>query len=292
MNKEHAKRWMEYYERGQNPTRVKLRAVVYSDQAISTPVHFKLNNFEMTLFPLPEGKPISSNEGGLMPAFGCETIVQYEHHRGGNNFDLYECLDRVLPVIGFKYRLSIHFNQWEEYDGEWLEVIGGGGRFSMLSTHKEIPKLNIQALVQAYEKVSLKSDKRSKKATMIRKRLKEALELEDVSPRFSFMSYYNIIEIISDDLAASKDVPTKDCVAVDMARHSLSTKGSQRTKIYFLLLAFENDFNLDEQMELADIRNDLAHGQFELDREYVDACKKLAVWVSEKYVLHIASEAE
>ncbi len=225
-----------------------------------------------------------------MPAFVCETIAAEKYHRGGNNFDLYECLDRVLPVLGFKYRLSINFSQWEEYDGEWLEVFGGGGRAHMLVTHGEIPKSNIQALVQAYEKISLKNDKRSKKAAMIRKRLKEALDLEDVSPRFSFMSYYSIIEIISDDLAASEDVPSKNSVAMDMARHALSTKGSQRTKIYFLLLAFENDFNLDQQMALSEIRNNLAHGQFELERGYVEACKKVAVWASEKYVLHLATE--
>lgn len=224
-----------------------------------------------------------------MPAFVCETIAEEEHHRGGNNFDLYECLDRVLPVAGFKYRLSIHFNQWEEYDGEWLEAIGGGGRFNKLVTHAEIPKSNIQALVQAYENVSLKADKRSKKAAVIRARLKEALDLEDVSPRFSFMSYYSIIEIISDDLASSMDVPSKNPVAVDMARHALSTRGSQRTKIYFLLLAFENDFNLDQQMTLSDIRNNLAHGQLELEHGYVDVCKRLAVWASEKYVLHLAT---
>ncbi len=182
-----------------------------------------------------------------MPAFVCETIADLVHHRGGNNFDLYECLDRVLPVAGFKYHLSIHFNQWEEYDNDWIEAVSGGGRISMMCSYEEIPKPNIQALVQAYEKLSLKSDKRSRKAAMLRTRLKEALELEEVSPRFSFMSYYSIIEIISDDLATHKDVPSSNRVAVDMARHSLSTKGSQRTKIYFLLLAFENDFDLDQK---------------------------------------------
>ncbi|WP_422352839.1 hypothetical protein [Stenotrophomonas sp. AR026] len=291
MNREHAKRWLEYYERGQKPTRVKLKAVVYSDKTIKKPVHFKLNNFEMTLSPLPLGQqPRSPSEGGLMPAFVCETIADLVHHRDGNNFDLYECLDRVLPVAGFKYHLSIHFNQWEEYDNDWIETVSGGGRISMMCSYEEIPKPNIQALVQAYEKLSLKSDKRSRKAVMLRTRLKEALELEEASPRYSFMSYYSIIEIISDDLAAHKDVPSSNRVAVDMARHSLSTKGSQRTKIYFLLLAFENDFDLDQKMALPDKRNDLAHGQFELESHYVDACKELAVWASEKYVLHLACE--
>lgn len=289
MNKEDAKRWLAYQEKGQKATRFKLSTVVYSDQAIGKSMHFKLNDFEMTFSPLPSGQGNSRDEEGFMAAFLCETIADAESHRGGSNFDLYECLDRVLPVLGFRYRLSLSYEQWEEYDGEWIRSIGAAGRCMGLSIYPDCPKPDIHALVQAYEKLSLKTDKRSKKAAQIRKRLKEALDLEDVSLRFSFMSYYSIIEIISDDLAVNKDVPSGNPVAIDMARHGLSTKGNQRTKIYFLLLVFENDFNIDQQVELADMRNKLAHGDFELSRSYVDECKKLAVWVSEKYVLHLSS---
>ncbi|KGK57160.1 hypothetical protein NC00_14175 [Xanthomonas cannabis pv. phaseoli] len=161
---------------------------------------------------------------------------------------------------------------------------------SIMSRYNEMPNPKIQELIQAYEKLSLKSDKRSKKASTLRSRLKEALELEDVSPRFSFISYYNIIEVISDDLASEKDVPSGNKVAIDIAKYSLSTKGSQRTKIYFLLLAFDNNFELNQAMALSDTRNYLAHGQIELDVHYVELCKKLAIWASESYVLHLARD--
>lgn len=226
-----------------------------------------------------------------MAAFMCEVISEGEARRGGNNFDIHECLDRVLPLIGFNYRLPLDYMQWEEYEGEWIRAIGGGCKLSMQSRYQTLPNENIHAIVDAYEKVSKRSDKRSKKATTIRSRLKEAVNLEPISRRYSSLSYYSILEIISDDLASNKHCPSNNKMAIDIAEYSLSTKGSQRTKIYFLLSALKHAFDIDLCIKLSDIRNDIAHGEQTVKYEHLELCKKMAFWASEIFVLHIAGEA-
>ena len=287
LNKEDAEKWLDYRRRGIKPTRYKLKAIVFSDNGFKVATHFKLNGYEMSLKPLPAGHEKTSLIENLMPAFICEVIADYQSHRGGNNFDLHECLDRVMPLIGFKYRLSLNYSQWEEYEGAWIEAISGGGSASVQKIHGEIPKANIHSIVAAYEAASNRQDKRSKKAAMIRSRLKEALELEGISNRFSFLSYYNILEIVSDDIASSKSITSGSATAKDIANFSLSTKGSQRTKLYFLIHARENEFDINQVIKLADVRNDLAHGELSVEWAKLDLCKKIAFWASEQFILTI-----
>lgn len=284
MNKKDARKWLDYYQRGIQPTRYKLRAIVYSDNGLDTSAHFELNGFELSLEPLPVGHQKANSIEGLMPAFICEVISDQTSHKGGNNFDLHECLDRVMPLIGFKYRLSLDYSQWEEYEGAWIEATGGGGSMSMQSIHRDIPNANIQNIVAAYEAAAKRTDKRSKKATTIRSRLKEALELENISKRFCFLSYYNILEIVSDDLASNNSTSFSSPIARDIADFALSTKGSQRTKLYFLLHAIENEFDINQSIKLADVRNDLAHGELSVNSVQLNLCKTMAFWASEKFI--------
>lgn len=114
----------------------------------------------------------------------------------------------------------------------------------MLITYPDVPKKTIYSIIAAYEKLSVQTDKRSQKAVAIRGRLKEAIKLENISRRYSFLSYYSIVEIVSDDLVATKDCPSGDNIAKEIANFFLSTKGSQRTKIYYILRAIPNDFNI------------------------------------------------
>ncbi len=147
-------------------------------------------------------------------------------------------------LLGFDYRLPIGYQQWEEYEGKWLPVLGLAASASMLITYPDVPKKTIYSIIAAYEKLSVQTDKRSQKAVAIRGRLKEAIKLENISRRYSFLSYYSIVEIVSDDLVATKDCPSGDNIAKEIANFFLSTKGSQRTKIYYILRAIPNDFNI------------------------------------------------
>lgn len=288
MKSENAKKWLEYQQRGVNPTRHRLSAIVFSTQRIAVPVHFELKGQTLSLLPLAEDECQSGMIEGYGPAFRCEIISQPSAHRNGNNFDIQEALDRVLPMLGFDYRLPIEYKQWEEYEGQWLPILGLAMSCSFLASHPDIPKKTIYSIVAAYEKLSGQTDKRSKKAVAIRERLKEALRLENISRRYSFLSYYSIVEIVSDDLAAVKDCPSGDNIAQEIANFSLSTKGSQRTKLYFLLRAIPNDFNITSCVEIADTRNDIAHGNLTVSAEHFDLCKKLAFWASEAFVLRVA----
>lgn len=287
MDKDDAKKWLDYNDRGIKPTRFKLESLVFCNHSISTKAHFVLDGFELSLLPISEDLKRSGHIEGLMPAFTCRVISQASSHRGGNNFDIHECLDRVLPLVGFTYRLPINFHQWEEYEGNWIKAVGGGGQAYAQTGYTKLPKDNIVQIVDAYEKVSKKKDKRSVKASKIRTRIREALELESVSKRYSFLSYYSVLEIISDDLAANRDCPSDSSIANDIAEYSLSTRGSQRTKIYFLLNALDNEFNISDCIRLSDIRNDIAHGEQNVRSEEFELCKNLAFWASEEFILKI-----
>lgn len=290
MNREDATKWLECQNLGIQPTRIKLAAVVYANHSITEPTHFTLRGREVTLRPLPEGPPHPkiNHVEGLMPAFICEVVSEATFHRGGNNFDLQDCLEQILPLTGVRFRLSIHFNQWEEYSGIWIAAPAGGGEARIQSRTKNLPNSNIKKVVEAYEAIAERSDARAKKASTMRHRLKEALELEEVSPRFSFLSYYSIIEIISDDLAKHCHVDNSDTASMDIARFQLSTKGSQRTKIYFLLRAVKNQFDLDRCISLSDTRNDLAHGERSVTHDDLQLCKRIAFWASEYFVLQLS----
>ncbi|HEY9050927.1 MAG TPA: hypothetical protein VIQ03_05240 [Gammaproteobacteria bacterium] len=291
MNKEDAEKWLDYNKRGIAPTRYKLESLVFSDHSIQTKAHFSLNGFELTLLPIPENENPAGNIEGLMPAFYCQVISEASSHHGGNNFDIHECLDRVLPLVGFSYRLPMNYNQWEEYEGKWIKAIGAGGLAYIQTGLKKLPNDNIVQIVSAYEEVSKKLDKRSKKASKIRSRIKEALDLESISKRYSFLSYYSILEIISDDLATNCHCPSKNLIAEDMAKFSLSTKGSQRTKIYFLLNALDHDFDISTCIGISDVRNDIAHGKQEVSHEDFELCKKLTFWASERFILELKKNA-
>lgn len=285
-----AEKWLHYYHLGIKPTRYKLNSLVYSNNTILIPVNFKLNEYELFLEPLPEGKSVHGEVEGYWAAFMCEVIYKSEVHRGGN-YAIHECLDRVFPLIGFNYRLPLDYLVWEEYEGEWIQASSSGIRASMQHRYQKLPKENTHAIVNAYEKVSTRSDKRAEKANAIRSRLKEAGELETVSTRYSFLSYYSILEIISDDLASNKSCLSGNQIAIDIAEYKLSTKGSQRTKIYFLLNALVHDFDIELCIKLSDTRNAIAHGELAVKHEDLELCKKMAFWASEVFVLHIADTA-
>lgn len=286
-----AKRWLDFQAKGIHPTRIKLQSTVFSDKGVGVPIKFSLKGCELSLRPIPHNERPPENVEGYMPAFICEVVCEQSFFRGGGNFSIHDALDKVLPLLGFDYRLPLNFEQWEEYEGEWLACLGAAGSMSMLNIYGDIPNKNIHAIVEAYENLSSRTDKRSKKALSVRSRLKEAITLENISRRYSFLSYYSIIEIISDDLAATKDYSGGDQIAREISEYALSTKGSQRTKIYFLLHAMPNSFEVDACVHLSDIRNDIAHGEQEVAFEHFDLCKKLAYWASEGFALRVANGA-
>jgi len=287
MNKEEAKKWLEYHKQGIKPKRVKLSSLVYSDNSIAIPVSFKLHGYDLTLHPIDSTHRDVRWLEGFIPAFRCEVVSEEWAHRGGNNFDIPEALSRVLPLLGFNYRVAFEYEQWEEYDEGWIKVLSPAMSMYALSTYPDVPNKNIYDIVNAYELLSQRADKRSKKSVAIRNRLNEAIKLQEASRRYSFMSFYGILEIIADDLCAQKECPSGDEVAHEMAKFALANKGSQRAKLYFLLKAIMNDFDIDRCMELPDLRNDIAHGEQNVPPEPFELCKKLAFWASEQFALHL-----
>lgn len=289
MDKEDATTWLDYHEHKINPTRYKLQATVFSNNGISEPVSFKLNGHILTLTPLPKDSQSQEIIEGFMPAFTCEVISEYNAHRGGNNFDIHKCLDCILPLVGWKYRLSNNYTQWEEFHGKWIKSPSSSCRIFSLIRRNELSSPRIVKIVNAYEKASRNEDKRSEKAIKIRKRLKEAIELEAISHQYSFLSYYSILETISVDLAKNEDINSGNSMALEKEKFLQIEKNSQRKNISFLLIAIQNSFEINECLSLADIRNKIAHGSqsVSLSEQSFELCKELAFWASENFILQI-----
>ncbi|MYM85374.1 hypothetical protein GTP44_26000 [Duganella sp. FT50W] len=144
----------------------------------------------------------------------------------------------------------------------------------------DVPNPQIYAIVEAYEQLAKRSEKRAKKAVKMRIRLKEALALEAISSRYSFLSFYNIIEIVADDLIKEQECRNGTQFAQEIVRYALAGKSSQRLKIYFLLNAFPNDFVMETALELAELRNNLTHADGDFDHVAFQLCKKIALWSS------------
>ncbi len=285
MKSEKMKKWLEYQQKGVKPTLYKFSTIVFSTDTLAVPVHFALKEQTLSLLPLMDNEIPRGLIEGYGAAFRCEVT-----YKDDNKFNIQETLDLILPIIGFDYRLPIEYKKWEEYEGQWLEVTVVYASGSQLISHPDLPP-NTHSIVAAYEKLSGRTDKRSKKAVAIRSRLKEAIRLENISRRYSFLSYYSIIEIVSDDLAAARDCPSGDKIAQEIANFALSSKGSQRTKLYFLLRAIPNDLNITNCIEIADIRNDIAHGNLTVSKGHLDLCKKVAFLASESLVLRLIETA-
>lgn len=281
--------WLQYYEKGIRPSRNKYKYIVYSDNHVDKELTFELNDCRVILTPIDDRRIVNPSEiDQLMPSFICEVVTKQPDEI--KRVDLYAPLYRIFPLANFKYRHGFDYEHWGEYNGKWLKVPGGRGSVSAQYKRKGYSEHLLQKLVQAYELLDMREDKRAKKARKLRARLYEAIELELVSRRYSFLSFYNVLEIVSDDLAANNHIPTGNAVAQEMARYSLSSRGSQRTKIYFLLTALENDFSLESCMKLSDIRNDVAHGEQSVEFESHQLCKELAYWAMEHFVLQLVKE--
>ena len=217
-----------------------------------------------------------------MPAFICEVIT--EKQKGGT-LDIQTALDDILTWLEFDYTVSLSYEAWEEYDGEWVKSLGGAASFSVQERYSELPKQNLHSILELYEKAKKLNSKRAKKVITIRKNLQEGLRLKDISKMYSFLCFYKVIEMVSVDLESKKYCPTGNRIIQDLVEFNLM-QGSQKTKVYYLLKVIENNWSVDEMISLAQIRNDTAHGSNDVEVSYesLNLCQKLAFWAAESFL--------
>lgn len=291
VTKENARKWLEYRDRGIEPTRYKSRTVVYSNNSIEQELNFQFETYEVKLTPCSHQGIRRDLSMKHDPAFVCEVIVGPSQHQGGGNFDVENILNEIFTWLEFDFDIGLSHEAWEEYEGSWLPSIGGACSTSFQSRYQAVPKRDFEAFLKKYETAKSLNSKKAKKIVNIRRYLQEGLKLKDISPNYSFMSFYKVVEIVADDLASTQYCETSSSVVKEMVSFKLLSRGSQRTKIYYLLSALNNDFEKGEMVYLADIRNELAHNDHWVSYDKLRMCQKLAYWAAENYVSILTSKA-
>ena len=291
VTKENARKWLEYRNLGIEPTRYKSRTVVYSNSSIEQELNFQFETYEVKLTPYYHQEIPRDLSMRYDPAFVCEVIVGHSQHQGGGNFDIENILNEIFTWLEFDFDIGLSYEAWEEYEGSWLPSIGGACSLSVQTYYKVIPKRDFEAFLKKYETAKSLNSKKAKKIVNIRKYLQEGLKLKDISANYSFMSFYKVVEIVADDLASNQYCETSSSVVKEMVSFKLLSRGSQRAKIYYLLSALNNEFEKDEMVYLADIRNELAHNDHLVSHDKLSMCQKLAYWAAENYVSILAATA-
>jgi hypothetical protein len=268
---EQIQQWLSYAERKIAPRRFAMRTLVYSDSSIKKAVYFSLRQYDVALYPIEQtAANIFGDKHKFMPAYTCELISKGEVGPGHIG-SLYAALDCIMPLMGFDYELPVEFEMWQDYDGEWLPVQASGGACKFQDRHGDVPNSRIYELVAAYETLSTRSDKRSKKFATLPQRLKEAASQANVATKYGLLAYYNVIEIIADDLLGS---------AEDGKPYP------QKVKMEKLLSLFPHRFNVQACIKVSNARNKLAHSDGKSFHEEARLCREIALWAAE----HIALE--
>lgn len=290
VTKENARKWLEYRNLGIEPTRYKSRTVVYSNNSIEQELHFQFETYEVKLIPCSHQEILCDLGMRHDPAFVCEVIVGPSQHQGGGNFDIENILNEIFTWLEFDFDIGLSYEAWEEYEGSWLPSIGGACSASSQTRYHVVPKRDFEAFLKKYETAKSLNSKKATKIVNIRRYLQEGLRLQDISANYSFMSFYKVVEIVADDLASTQYCETSSSVVKEMVSFKLLSRGSQRTKIYYLLSALNNEFEKNEMVYLADIRNELAHNDHWVSHDKLRMCQKLAYWAAENYVSILASK--
>lgn len=277
---------LEYQAQGKIPNRYKIRSIVHSEKSLSFNFQVKLANYDVAFYPLDGSEDRHSWINGFMPAFICDVIVDAKNHVDGSCEDVESALDIIMPLLGFDYRLPERYEQWNEYDGTWLKNVSIISSAASHCAIGRLPNPNFKQLIDNLNKAEISVSADAKKCVTLRKMFREAVKLESASIKYSFLQYYNIIEIVSDHFCSKKLCPSGNVVAQEMARHSLGNRGNQRTKMYFALKAIENAFDLDLAIELADFRNEFAHSSGSINAAQYQLCKSIATWAYEAYILN------
>ena len=116
--------------------------------------------------------------------------------------------------------------------------------------------------------------------------LKKGLAFSHISSEESFLAFYKVLEIISDDLKQSKDEGRNSDFLKDIIKYNLVERPSQRLKIYFLVKFLDiEDFNLSKYISIADTRNDLSHSDKKINENQAMIVQNLAFSAFNKYLL-------
>ncbi|HCE2818519.1 TPA: hypothetical protein NG675_004597 [Vibrio parahaemolyticus] len=285
---EEAKQWLNYHERGIKPSRFKSIVTIYSDQSFDKKLDFNFENCSIKLTPYKASGLEVTAGYKYMPSFVCEVTSELE----SSEVNVSAILKEIFTWLEFDVEIGSLLDTWEEYEGNWIKCFNGTASTYSQNRFQEIPKKGFEEFLCVLARAKCTNSKRAKKISAISRYLQEGLKLKFISPNYSFLSFYKVVEIISDDLASKGYCSTESSVARELVSFKLLSRGSQRAKIYYLLSAIDNDFTLEDMVYLADVRNELAHNDHQVSFDKLIKCQSLAYWCAEHFVSIVDGEKQ
>lgn len=194
-------------------------------------------------------------------------------------------IEKIFTLLDSPFEILSEYETYYFYEetNEWITKFDLNMSMTFMQVHEKFP----QDIVDLLKKLTLISKKNIKIFNSILEMIdiyKFGLNHFDKFKRDSFLYFYLILERMADHLPSNLYVIDKidDLVFSEISRFSL--KGSQKNKMYMLYIFMERDFSIDAVMELADIRNNLAHGKQVIDTEKLKFCRDFSFQCLKRYI--------
>ena len=194
-------------------------------------------------------------------------------------------VEKIFTLLDSPFEILSEHETYYFYEetNEWIKKIDLNMSMTFMQVHENFPQ-NIVDLLNNLTVISKKNIRNFNILLEMIDIYKFGLNHFDEFKRDSFLYFYLILERIADHLPSNSYVINKvdDLVFSEITRFSL--KGAQKNKMYMLYIFMDRNFLIDHLMELADIRNNLAHGKQVIDTNKLNFCRDFSFQCLKKYI--------
>lgn len=196
-----------------------------------------------------------------------------------------EIIEKIFTLLDSPFEVLSEHETYYFYEeiNEWILKFDLNMSMTFKQVHENFPQIIID-LLSDLTVISKRSIKIFNSILEMLDIYKFGLNHFDKFKRDSFLYFYLILERMADHLPSNLYVINKidDLVFSEISKFSL--KGSQKNKMYMLHIFMERNFSIDTVMELADIRNNLAHGKQAIDTDKLNFCRDFSFQCLKKYI--------
>ena len=265
-------------------TRCKYRYAIYSDLVIHESAQLDHEEVKITLIPVKND--YSNKKRGFIHLMDYEAIIETSDLNEGQTI-AEKYLDIILILVRGKFHSHQPIRHWVECECEWVGLPIAELTGSVVCTlRKDYIDENMDCFYGLCESLG-QNDKISKKIFKCKELLISALKIQSLWPNESFLNFYKVLEIITDELKKEK---YRERLKLNGSVREFFALGfmenpSQRMKMFFLYHALCLDkFDKYKFVNLGDIRNKVAHTPHQPEGSDVQLCNEASFEVFKSFL--------